>query len=561
MRAAYILCPVLLCGTAFGQATEPPPKFEAADVHVNPATRNPFFRGAFHRSGRYELRMASMVDLVAAAYGVDSENVQGGPNWLEMDRFDVVAKPAAKSTPESLKTMLQQLLAERFQLAVHKESKAMPAYALTAGKHPALKKASESGKTGCNFTVDPPAPPPPGQGPFIPMLLYTCRNMTMTAFAEGMRNMPVASQYLNSNPVVDKTDLQGAWDFDFKYSVRGPAASGALITLFDAIDKQLGLKLELVKVPRDVIVVDSVNRKPSANPAGTLDVLQLTEPPTEFEVAEIKPSDPEFRGVRFQVQPGGRLNLAGVTLKLIIQQAWNISDDMLIGAPKWLDEDRYDIIAKAPATALPSTDPSAAPAGNRNGPPIDIDALFVMLRALVKERFKLETHMEDRPVSAYNLVALKPKLKKADPASRTKFSEGPAADAKDPRNANPALARLVTVQNMTMAQFAAQLQNIAPGYIRSPVLDATALEGSWDFTMNFSPAGLLQAGPGGRGGRGGDGPVPAPEPQGGTATASDPTGGMTLFDAIEKQLGLKLELQKRPVPVLVIDHIERKPIE
>jgi uncharacterized protein (TIGR03435 family) len=147
-------------------------------------------------------------------------------------------------------------------------------------------------------------------------------------------------------------------------------------------------------------------------------------------------------------------------------------------------------------------------------------------------------------------------MQKADPASRTRFKEGPATDnGKDPRVKNPILGRLVTVQNMTMAQFAAKLQQIAPGYIHSPVLDATGLEGSWNFTLSFSPAGAVQ---GGGGGRGGDSPPPAPA---GLTEASDPSGAITLFEAINKQLGLKLELQKRPVQVLVIDHVEPKPTE
>jgi uncharacterized protein (TIGR03435 family) len=108
---------------------------------------------------------------------------------------------------------------------------------------------------------------------------------------------------------------------------------------------------------------------------------------------------------------------------------------------------------------------------------------------------------------------------------------------------------------MTVAQFAALLPNIAGGYIRTPVLDETGLEGAWDFTLYFSPAGMVNGF--GFGGRGGDaGGMP-----GGGNAASDPTGGMSLFDAVNKQLGLKLEMQKRPMPVLVIDHVEQKPVD
>ena len=154
--------------------------------------------------------------------------------------------------------------------------------------------------------------------------------------------------------------------------------------------------------------------------------------------------------------------------------------------------------------------------------------------------------MEERPVSAYTLFSDNPKLTKADPASRTRCVEGPGPNARDPRNNNPILSRLVTCQNMTMTQFAERLQGLAPGYIRVPVLDATKLEGAYDLTFNFSPIGAVQGGAG-----------PVGEIGQGGGVASDPTGAMSLFQALPRQLGLKLELQKRPNPVLVIDSAER----
>jgi uncharacterized protein (TIGR03435 family) len=315
------------------------------------------------------------------------------------------------------------------------------------------------------------------------------------------------------------------------------------ITLFDALEK-LGLKLDPVEVPVPVLVVDSVNQKPTANVPNVAEFLHVPAAPKEFEVAELKPTNPDFRGMRLQIQPGGRVNIAGTPLKFLIQQAWDLTDDRLVGAPKWMETDRYDIVAKADVA----------------GPEMDIDDLWPMLRALLVERFKLAVHTEERPATAYTLTAIKPKMKKADPNSRTKYKEGPAAEGKDLRDKNPILSRLITVQNMTMAQFAEKLKTIAPGYIHSPVLDATGLEGGYDFTLSFSPVGLTQAGGGGGAGRGGAQPGP-PTPADTPAAASDPNGAVTLFEAIDKQLGLKLQAQKRPVSILVIDHVEQKPIE
>jgi uncharacterized protein (TIGR03435 family) len=504
-----------IVGLVSGQTTE----FLAADVHVSPHGTNQFARGGVLRGGRYELRMATMVDLIARAYGVDPELVVGGPNWLELDRFDVFAKTAADATPDDAKIMLRALLAERFKLVVHSETRPMPAWALTVGKHPALKKSEGSGETGCKFVSGAPAPAN------VPMFFYSCHS-TMASFADGIRNMIGSEEYIGRERVVDQTGLDGAWDFNFKYTLyQLMLGRGDPITLFEAVDKQLGLKLEPVKVPMAVIVVDAVNRTPTENIPGVVEKLEIAPPATEFEVAEVKLGDPASHRMRFQIQPGGRVNMEGTSLQFLIHQAWDITDDMMAGAPKWLETDQFNIVAKAPAS----------------GTALDRDAVRPMLRALLADRFKLATHYEDRPVPAYTLVAVKPKMKAADPASRIRFKEGPEQSGK--------IESVWTFQNMTMAQFAEQLRRISPGDFHAPVLDGTKLDGSWDFTLRFSPSGMERLGRA----RGGDSDD--------AASASDPSGAITLFEAIEKQLGLKLEMQKRTMPVLVIDHVEQKPTE
>ena len=158
-------------------------------------------------------------------------------------------------------------------------------------------------------------------------------------------------------------------------------------------------------------------------------------------------------------------------------------------------------------------------------------------------------------MDAYTLVADKPKLKRADPSSRTGCKTARAP--RDPDAGPPPM--IATCQNITMAQFAEQLETIAPNYLRYPVLDASGLEGAWDFTLSFSPAPPNQAG--GGGGRKGGGPASPQGVGGATGVLSDPPGAVSLFDAVEKQLGLKLEKHQRPEPVFVIDHIEEKPTD
>jgi uncharacterized protein (TIGR03435 family) len=533
----------------FGQTAETKP-FEAADVHVSAKARQAFMQGPYIRGDHYEIRQATMLNLISEAYGKDGEDIWGGPTWLEMNRYDILAKGPAHSKEER-NAALQALLADRFKLVVHIDTKPRPAFALTAGKHPLMKKAAEATDSGCKYAGETAEGAPAGPGHPPKFLVATCHNMTMKAFAEGMRDFPLADRYLNHLVVLDQTELAGAWDFTLKLSLPGQpgVTAGDLVTLPDAIEKQLGLKLEPTKTPLPVLMVDSVNDTPTANLPNIAQILNTAADPTEFEVAVIKPTAPDVKNMNFQILRGGKVDIQGVSLKFLIEQAWLINDDMLADAPKWLEEDRWDITAKAPAASLLSAE--------WQGLPIDLDTVLIMMRNLLKERFKLEAHMEDRPVSAYNLVALKPKLKTADPTSRTRFKEGPATaeDAKnDPRNKLPILGRFVTVQNMTLTQFGEQLPNIAGGYIHTPVLDKTGLPGSFDFTLIFSTAGAFR-GAGGEG-RGGNAPPP-----GAGEGAAEPSGAVSLFEAVEKQLGLKLEQQKRPVSVLVIDKVERKPTD
>ena len=525
-------CVLVLAGMMFGQSAD---RFEAADVHVSPHSDNNFnlfMKGPQTRAGRYEIRTATMVDLISAAYGVDGDKVYGGPNWLELDRYDVTGKVTAGASPDQQKAMLRTLLAERFHLVAHTDSKPMPAYILTASKHVSLKEADPGAQKGCQGK-----PRPQGAGPTTPIEV-ACHGLTGAEIAQNLRDM--AGGYLRQ-PVVDSTGLKGTYDFDLKWTARGQlAAAGADgISVFDAVEKQLGLKLELQKSPLPVVVVEKVDQKPTENAPDIAKILPDVATLTEFEVATVKLTPPEITTQRFQIQQSGRVDIENFDLKFIIQQLWGVSDDMIVGAPKWLGDVKVTITAKAPSTAL---------VNGQNGPPVDFDTLLEMLKSLVAERFQLQTHMEERPINAYTLVSVKPKMKQADPNGRIRCAEGPAADQKDIRDSRPILGRLLNCQNMTMARFASMLQGLAPGYIHAPVLDGTGLEGSWDFTLSFSTAGQLQSG----GGRSGEG---AP------ADASDPNGAISLPDAIAKQLGLKLEQAKRPVKVLVIDHIELKPID
>jgi uncharacterized protein (TIGR03435 family) len=545
------------------QSPDSPPKFEIADVHVSPKSSMQFVRSTPPRNGRYEIRNATMVDLIRAAYEFDADKVIGGPSWLEWDRFDVVAKIPKGANMETIRPMLRALLEERFKLVTHKDTRPMPTYALVVGKKPQLKQAEGTEDTGCRpqdhagssegiirlSTMGPGGGAPttitlaPGG-----IIQYACRNMTMAAFASsGLRGLMGAFNFIGNNPVRDETGLKGAWNFDIRFSmglVGPPMQNAERITLAEAIEKQLGLKLEEHQVPTPVIVVDSASQKPSDNPPGVAEALPNVAAPVEFDVATVKPSDPNARGSNFRTQQGGGFQATNMNLSFLVGRAFNENNrDALIGLPAWADTERFDINAKAPSME------------GGSGAPSDPESMAPMIRALLVERFKLKYHTEERPMTAYTLVAAKSKMKKADPNSRT-FCK----NANAPAGAPPG-SRVLNCQNVTMVQFAERLHNLTRE-LSFPVLDATGLEGGWDLSITFSnmPMMMGMAMPVRIGG--GDGPGPGGGGAGGAVGAApDPTGGYTIFAAIEKQLGLKLEAQKRNVPVYVIDHIEQHPTE
>jgi len=541
---------------AFGQTTEAPPRFEAADVQISPKSTNLYSRSSA-TGGRYQVRNATMVDLIRAAYNFDADKILGGPNWIELDRFDVTAKMPEGTKPDERRQMLQALLAERFKLVVHKDTKPLPAWSLSAGKKLQIKQTeapAENAKPediGCK-----PQSQPAGSGQPISRVMmssssgqvitfdlgpggtvrYTCRSVTMAEFADALRGMWAAN--LNQKPLLNDTGLEGRWSFDLTYTggFVPPADTGGHITILDAVDKQLGLKLEEKQVPTPVLVVDSVNRKPSENPAGTAEALPPIPTPTEFEVASVKEADSQAgrAGVRrFGMQAGGRFEAQTIPLFLLVNRAFNSNNrDQIVGLPSWADSTLYDVTAKVSVET-----PSAS---------VPDEALAPMLLNLLKDRFKLTYHNEERQASTYTLTSSgKPKMKKAEPDSRI-FCKTP-----QPPPGSPPMTRVLTCQNASMALLAERLQGLTPE-LGWPLADATGLEGGWDFTLTYSYP-MPQSIRAGGGDAGASGPP--------TPTASEPSAGLTIFEAIDKQLGLKLSMQKRPMQVIVIDHIEQKPTE
>jgi uncharacterized protein (TIGR03435 family) len=420
------------------------------------------------------------------------------------------------------------LLVDRFKLAFHQDVRPMPVFALRVGRESKLKRADSLGSAECKYER---------QSDSSPYTVYSCRNLTMAAFAQQLRGL--AGDYLTA-PVIDSTGLTGAWDFDLKWISRFRALPAGVerSTIFSAIEQQLGLRLIAGKAPSPVIVIDRASQPPTEYPPASGERLPPRE--LQFEVASVRPSRPDVHDGFGAGTPGGGFEARAETMRNLFATAWDIHwdhvDEMILGAPKWMDSARFDIQAKPPSAADGAPPPRSS---------FVDDDMRLMLRGLLTDRFKIKTHYETRLVDAYTLVAAKPRLKKADPANRPNCKEGRAVE-NDPRDRNPRLSRLLACQNVTMTQFAGQLLALSANDFAYSVDDATGITGKWDFMLNYTPTG--------------DSRNPARSVGQGTA-APEPSGTMLIFEAITKQLGLKLEMRKRSEPVLVIDHIEQTPTD
>jgi uncharacterized protein (TIGR03435 family) len=254
-----------------------------------------------------------------------------------------------------------------------------------------------------------------------------------------------------------------------------------------------------------------------------------------FEVASIKPNvlgyidlgrglrglsgQTRCRAVDTRVIPGdllqapaqGRCYVRNSTLKEIINTAYgfrfgparSVLNQMIVGGPAWAETDVFDIEAKA-------EDPAT----------VTNQQMLVMLQSLLTERFKLKFHKETKEVSGYALLVAAggSKLKEADPAEPQSFIAAPVVKGQK-------------IPVLTLANVLAQR-------LGRPVFDQTSLTGLYDFTLKWTPD-EIELGPNG---------LPRP--------AGDPSGP-SLMTAIQEQLGLRLQSQKVPTEVVVIDSVER----
>ncbi len=257
-RNARVILLVCLGLPIFGQ-NQATPSFEVADVKANQSGELRMSVD-FAAGAKFTAHNVPMKILIALAYHVRPDAVTEGPGWLASSRYDVVAKASQTSSPEDLRRMLQGLLAERFKLVVHKDQKVMPAYAMEVGK--GGLKVSASGSAPLSEQRCVPGDGAAGQKHVI------CSHMTMALLADTLQEIAVRDLDV---PVVNQTGIEGNLDFKLDWvpavSPTAPPSDDppAGPTLFEAIEAQVGIRLQRTRLPLPVIVVDSVERVPSGN--------------------------------------------------------------------------------------------------------------------------------------------------------------------------------------------------------------------------------------------------------------------------------------------------------
>lgn len=279
--ACTVLPPVSL---AQSQTTGPPqsdvspstqlakPEFEV--VSIRPSDPNMIYRTntpSLNIGGDRYVRFVriSLRDLIMLAYGIGASQVQG-PSFLNgtpeepADRFDVAAKTPTDATPGQVPLMLQAMLAERFHLTFHRASKQLNIYALEVAKGGLKMKESAEGdgEARCARTqVGNPDFVASHEGASIAAV---CSGMTSADI--GRQVQVLAPAYFSDGPVVDLSGLRGRYDFKIEWISIYEANNGSPgPTIMEAIQQQLGLKIERRRQAMEVLVMDKLDRTPTEN--------------------------------------------------------------------------------------------------------------------------------------------------------------------------------------------------------------------------------------------------------------------------------------------------------
>jgi uncharacterized protein (TIGR03435 family) len=238
----FLVAGLVATGAAGSALHAQSPAFEVASVRVNKTDSG---GSNFPRltKGTLMAQNVTMRMILQSAYGLTALQITG-PGWLDSDHFDLAGKAPAGVPDTEVMPMLQSLLKERFQLAAHRETKEMPVYNLVVAK--------DGLKISPFDPAHPPATPPRNGAASMIMGPGTM---------SGLASMLVSAA---GRPVIDKTGLEGRYGYAFTFSPMAAVDQGQM-DIFEALQQQLGLRLESARAPIETLVVDHIERTPTEN--------------------------------------------------------------------------------------------------------------------------------------------------------------------------------------------------------------------------------------------------------------------------------------------------------
>jgi bla regulator protein blaR1 len=519
------------------QAARAGQSFEVASVKLNRSgARGVSFPPPSH--GKFQATNTTLKLLIIEAYQIQEYQLAGGPNWLDSERFDVVAKGPASARRSEVYQMLQTLLTERFGLTLHHETKEMSIYSITVDKNgPKMPKAGdeECGETSRDH--------PCGGFNMYNRSRLLGEHVSVQQLA-GMLAFVMGRVVQDNTGLKDNFNIKLEWTPD-DFQSRGSEHPDAPVTadggpnVFAAMREQLGLKLESRKGPVDLLVIDRAEKPADSStmlPQGRLvrasstastfapRLFQKTEDRLAFAVASIKASkdQPPFRlGIRFL--PGGRLTATNVTARWLVEVAYQIPawKGYVTGGPEWLDTQRFNIEAKAEEGAVPP----GLPEEERN------EKMRRMLQSLLADRFKMTMRRENKELPMYALVTSKGGPKLTPAAARDCSGDS------DCHNLHGGRAGGLSGNTVSMEDLADSLTLFTDRWVK----DETGIQGNFDIQIPGWNDPIAPVSPGVASGR-----EAGPDP-----SAPD------IFTVLQQRLGLRLEARKGPVPTCVVEHAEK----
>ncbi len=473
------------------------------------------FVGFKFSNAEFRATHATLPQIIRMAYGVLDFQITGGPDWLNREKYDVAAKflngmddakfwslpqDEQNSRMDQRRLELQALLADRFKLVVHRETRQLPIYSLTiAANGPKLQKASP-GDAYANG-VKRRDGMPQGAGLWVP------QSGVILGQGVSMRSLAAQLSRQLGRLIVDNTGLTENYDFKLQFA----PGKDELISLLSAVPEQLGLQLTQQTGRVEMIVIDRAETAETV--AGTANLLKPVpaqissqpEPQSPFGFASISITpkgapapDAIVRSRRIE-QHNGNAEFENQSLKDLLRIAFGVDGSQISGGPDWISSNLYDMALTA-------------------GKQLHGNGFKQEFQQLLMDRFKLAIHREQRPLPVYELVI---------GSSGSKLvEEAPGANRGDHFNADNGN---VTASGVRLKQLVDFLQP----QVARPVVDRTGLTGAYDFGLtveNWRKTRKLSNG-------------------------NDPQIDV-LLRAVSEQLGLELKPATDPVEVLVIDHAE-----